>query len=256
MSVYNGVFPSSITPKVPVTRPARQRLAVTTGTTQSITRDQIVGTASDFTLYLFGPTGTLLRSFTLNSVYSGWTVTDIGSSPFSVWFVTVPVAEYTAAGQYSVTIIYGSGAEYQSDTVVFAWGGWIDTLYANAATAASGASSASTAATQATIAATQSTTAATQATTAATQSTTAATQATTAATQATTAATQSTAAAADAEAARKMLTNRIAPNDATAPTQLTVYDDDGTTPLGTRTIGNADGTAVSPAQILSLGALV
>lgn len=54
---------------------------------------------------------------------------------------------------------------------------------------------------------------------------------------------------------RKWLTNKIVPNSSTNPTSITLYDDNGTTPLATRTIANADGSDVSPAQVLSLGAL-
>jgi len=104
--------------------------------------------------------------------------------------------------------------------------------------------------------ATDSATAAAQATTAATQATTAATQATTAASQSTAAAASAATAATEAELARKLLSNRIEVNSSTNPTALTVYDDDGTTPLYTRTIGNGDGSAVSPAQVLRLGAYV
>ena len=71
-----------------------------------------------------------------------------------------------------------------------------------------------------------------------------------------TAAAQATIAATQATTARKMLTNKIAPNSASAPTSVTVYDDDDTTPLGTRTIANADSSAVPPGQILHLGPVV
>ena len=61
--------------------------------------------------------------------------------------------------------------------------------------------------------------------------------------------------AADATISRKVATNKYAPNSSTVPTELTLYDDDNTTPLAARTIANADGSAVSPAQVLSLGKL-
>ena len=51
-------------------------------------------------------------------------------------------------------------------------------------------------------------------------------------------------------------TNRVDVDDVAAPTELILYDSDGTTPLATRTIANADGSAVNPAQVLRLGALV
>lgn len=78
----------------------------------------------------------------------------------------------------------------------------------------------------------------------------------TGAADAATAAAQATLAAGDAATARKMLTNRIAANSATAPTSVTVYDDDDTTPLGTRTIANADASSIPPGQILNLGKVV
>ena len=243
-------WPSSVAASVVVPVPARQQINIGAGGIQSITRGQIVAALSTFSLSLYGPAGTLITNFTLDATPGTWSRKDGGASPYSTWTIGIPTTVYAGAGGgagvYTVTIVYGSGAEYQSQTVAFQWGGWVDTLLTAASTASTqstaAASSASTAATQATAAASSAATAATQATTAATQSTTAATQATTAATQST--------------RARKLLQNRVAPNDTTAPTALTVYDDDGTTPLGTRTIGNADGSAVSPSQILALGALV
>lgn len=50
-------------------------------------------------------------------------------------------------------------------------------------------------------------------------------------------------------------TNRVDVDDVAAPTELILYDSDGTTPLATRSIANADGSAVNPAQVLILGAL-
>ena len=229
-------WPSSVAASVVIPVPARQRINIGAGGTQSITRDQIVAGLSSFSLALYGPAGTLITNFTLDATPGTWSRKDGGASPYSTWTIGVPTTVYAGAGGgagvYTVTIVYGSGDAYQSQTVAFQWGGWVDTLMTNASTAA------------------------TQATTAATQANTAATQATAAATAAGDAETAAVAAAADAELARKMLTNRVAPNDTTVPTGLVVYDDDGTTPLGTRTIGNADSTAVSPSQILSLGPLV
>jgi hypothetical protein len=57
------------------------------------------------------------------------------------------------------------------------------------------------------------------------------------------------------EQTRKTVMNRVEVDDPAAPTELVIYDDDGTTPLATRTIANADGSAVNPAQILRLGAV-
>ena len=63
-------------------------------------------------------------------------------------------------------------------------------------------------------------------------------------------------AAAQATLARKVLANKTTPNSSVTPTSLTVYDDDGVTTLGTRTIANADASAVSPTQVLDLGPIV
>ena len=60
----------------------------------------------------------------------------------------------------------------------------------------------------------------------------------------------------NAARARKMLGNRIDTNSTTNPTTLTLYEDDGVTPSVTRTIANADGTNVSPTQVLKLGRYV
>lgn len=245
-------WPSSVAASVVVPVPARQQINIGAGGVQSIIRGQVVASLSTFSLSIYGPagSGTLIANFTLNSLPTGWTLKDGGASPFSTWTVGIPTSVYAGAGGgagiYTITIVSGSGTDYQSQTVAFQWGGWVDTLL----------TAASTASTQSTAAATSAGTAATQATAAASSASTAATQATTAATQATTAATQATTAATQSTRARKLLQNRVAPNDTTAPTVLTIYDDDGTTPLGTRTIANADGTAVSPSQILTLGALV
>ena len=57
----------------------------------------------------------------------------------------------------------------------------------------------------------------------------------------------------DATIARKMLTNKVLANSNSNPTAITIYDDDNVTPLYTRTIGNADGSVVSPTQVLNLG---
>jgi hypothetical protein len=61
--------------------------------------------------------------------------------------------------------------------------------------------------------------------------------------------------AADASMAKSVLINRCDIDDPAAPTELTLYATDGVTPLATRTIANADGSPVNPAQILVLGAL-
>ena len=63
-------------------------------------------------------------------------------------------------------------------------------------------------------------------------------------------------AAAQATLARKVLANKTTPNSSVTPTSLTLYEDDGVTPLGTRTIANADASAVSPTQVLDLGPIV
>lgn len=245
-----GVWPSTVAAQVVCAVPARQQLNIGAGGTQSLTRGQIVAALNTFSLSLYGPGGTLITNFTLNSLPVGWVLRDGGASPFSTWTVQIPTTVYAGAGGgagvYTVTIVYSSGAEYQSNTVAFLWGGWVDTMMTNISTAA----------TQATTAATAAGTASTQATTAATQATTAATQATTAAAQSTAAAASAATAATEAETARKLLTNRVEVNSATNPTALTIYDDDGTTPLFTRTIGNGDGSAVSPVQVLRLGACV
>lgn len=51
----------------------------------------------------------------------------------------------------------------------------------------------------------------------------------------------------------QILSNRIDVDDPNAPTTITVYQSDDVTPLRTRTIANADGSPVNPAQILRLG---
>ena len=61
--------------------------------------------------------------------------------------------------------------------------------------------------------------------------------------------------AADASMAKSALINRYDVDSATEPTELTLYATDGVTPLATRTIANADGSPVNPAQVLVLGAL-
>jgi hypothetical protein len=60
-------------------------------------------------------------------------------------------------------------------------------------------------------------------------------------------------AAGESTAARRLVGNRVDVDSVTAPTVLTYYADDSTTPLSTRTIANADGSPVSPAQVLVLG---
>lgn len=52
---------------------------------------------------------------------------------------------------------------------------------------------------------------------------------------------------------RKYVGNKWEANSSTVPTYLILYDDDGTTAMASRNIANADGTAVSPAQVLNLG---
>jgi hypothetical protein len=52
---------------------------------------------------------------------------------------------------------------------------------------------------------------------------------------------------------RKYVGNKWEANSSTVPTYLILYDDDGTTAMAARNIANADGTAVSPAQVLNLG---
>lgn len=231
-----GVWPSTVAAQVVCAVPARQQINIGAGGTQSLTRGQIVAALNAFSLSLYGPAGTLITNFTLNSMPVGWVRRDGGASPFSTWTVQIPTTVYAGAGGgagvYTVTIVYSSGAEYQSNTVAFLWGGWVDTMLTNISTAA------------------------TQATTAATAAGNAETAADGAETQATAAAASAATAATEAETARKLLTNRIEVNSATNPTALTIYDDDGTTPLFTRTIGNGDGSAVSPVQVLRLGACV
>lgn len=231
-----GAWPSSVAAQAVCAVPARQQINIGAGGIQSVTRGQIVAALNTFSLSLYGPAGTLITNFTLNSLPVGWVLRDGGASPFSTWTVQIPTSVYAGAGGgsgvYTVTIVYSSGTEYQSNTTAFLWGGWVDTLLTNVSTAA------------------------TQATTAATAAGNAETAADGAETQATAAAASAATAATEAELARKLLSNRIEVNSATNPTALTVYDDDGTTPLYTRTIGNGDGSAVSPAQVLRLGAYV
>ena len=231
-----GVWPSTVAAQVVCAVPARQQVNIGAGGIQSLTRGQIVAALNTFSLSLYGPGGTLITNFTLNSLPVGWVLQDGGASPFSTWTVQIPTTVYAGAGGgagvYTVTIVYSSGAEYQSNTVAFLWGGWVDTMMTNISTAA------------------------TQATTAATAAGNAETAADGAETQATAAAASAATAATEAETARKLLSNRVEVNSATNPTALTIYDDDGTTPLFTRTIGNGDGSAVSPVQVLRLGACV
>lgn len=59
----------------------------------------------------------------------------------------------------------------------------------------------------------------------------------------------------DASMSKSVLINRYDIDNPSAPTELTLYADDGVTPLATRTIANADGSPVNPAQVLVLGAL-
>ena len=54
----------------------------------------------------------------------------------------------------------------------------------------------------------------------------------------------------------QILSNRVDVDDPNAPTTVTVYQLDDVTPLRTRTIANADGSPVNPAQILRLGRYV
>lgn len=61
--------------------------------------------------------------------------------------------------------------------------------------------------------------------------------------------------ATQANLARKALLNEWVPNSATTPTTLTLNDDGGS-PMLTRTIANASATAVSPDQVLHLGKAV
>ena len=216
-----SLWPSTVTARITARLPARQQIDLSASVATSILRGQTTAALASISCIVYGPTGTLLANFTLNSFPSGWSKVDGGASPFSVFTILVPASVYAGAGGgagvYTLAIVTGSGAEYQSDTVAWQWGGWIDTLMADAADAKTAAEAAETAAGLAQSAA--------------------------------------EAAAADAEIARKCLTNRIEPDSSSAPTSLTLYDDDGTTPLLTRTIATASATAVSPDQILSLGAL-
>lgn len=50
----------------------------------------------------------------------------------------------------------------------------------------------------------------------------------------------------------RLMGNKVTTNFAVTPPVMTVYADDGTTPLYTRTLANGDGSAVNPAQILEL----
>ena len=218
---------------------AYPRRTSTTGGSAALAYASSFGTASSgFTCVISRPTGADL-SFTLNSLPTGITWAYVGQNPVAAFRLNMAASVYTTAGIYHASIIVTADLSYLGEADNLQWGGWVDTLN-------TGATNAATAATQATTAATQATTAATQATTAATQATTAATQSTAAASSAATAATQAT-------LARKYSGNRYAANSSSVPTILTVYDDDSTTPLGTRTIANADGTAVNPKQVLSLG---
>lgn len=209
-----SLWPSTVTARITARLPARQQIDLSASVATSILRGQTTAALSSISCIVYGPTGTLLANFTLNSFPSGWSKVDGGASPFSVFTILVPTSVYSGvgggAGVYTLTIVTGSGAEYQSDTVAWQWGGWIDTLMTNAADAKTAAEAAETAA---------------------------------------------EAAAADAEIARKCLTNRIEPDSSSTPTSLTLYDDDGTTALKTRSIANASAAAVSANQILSLGAL-
>jgi hypothetical protein len=209
----------------------------TTGSSAALAYASSFGTASSgFTCVISRPTGADL-TFTLNSLPAGITWAYVGQNPVAGIRLNMASSLYTTAGIYHCSIIVTADLSYLGQTDNVQWGGWVDTA-ASATTAADAA----TAATQSTLAASRSLTASTQATTAATQSTTAATQATTAATQAT--------------LARKYAGNRYAANSNTSPNSLTIYEDDGVTPLGTRTIANANGSPINPAQILELGAVV
>ena len=228
----SGIFPSTGAATFLIKYPLR---TATTGASANLAYTSSYGLAnSAFTCVISRPTGADL-TFTLDSLPAGITWDFVGTSPAASFRLNMASSLFTTAGMYHCALKVTADASYLGEVAGVQWGGWVDTVNA-------GATDSATAAAQATIAATQATTAATQATTAASQSTAAAASAATAATE--------------AELARKLLSNRIEVNSATNPTALTVYDDDGTTPLYTRTIGNGDGSAVSPAQVLRLGAYV
>ena len=65
--------------------------------------------------------------------------------------------------------------------------------------------------------------------------------------------TQATTAATQATLARKYLSNKIEPNSSTSPTQLTYYDDNNTTPIGTRSISNGNNSVPTATQVLRMG---
>ena len=65
--------------------------------------------------------------------------------------------------------------------------------------------------------------------------------------------TQATIAATQATLARKYLGNKIEPNSTTSPTQLTYYDDNNTTPIGTRSISNGNNSVPTATQVLRMG---
>lgn len=50
----------------------------------------------------------------------------------------------------------------------------------------------------------------------------------------------------------RLMGNKVTTNTGVTPPVMTVYADDGVTPLYTRTLANGDGSAVNPAQILEL----
>lgn len=242
----SGIFPSTGAATFLIRYPIR---TATTGSSANLAYTSSYGLAnSAFTCVISRPTGADL-SFTMDSPPAGITWDFVGTSPAASFRINMAASLFTTAGMYHCALKVTADASYLGEVAGVQWGGWVDT-------ASTGAADSATAAAQATIAATQSTTAATQSTTAATQATTAATQATTAASQSTAAASSAATAATEAETARKLLSNRVEVNSATNPTALTIYDDDGTTPLFTRTIGNGDGSAVSPVQVLRLGACV
>lgn len=228
----SGIFPSTGAATFLIRYPIR---TATTGAAANLAYTSSYGSAnSAFTCVISRPTGADL-TFTMDSLPAGITWDFVGTSPAASFRINMAASLFTTAGMYHCALKVTADASYLGEVAGVQWGGWVDTV-------STGATDSATAAAQATTAATQATTAATQATTAASQSTAAAASAATAATE--------------AELARKLLSNRIEVNSATNPTALTVYDDDGTTPLYTRTIGNGDGSAVSPAQVLRLGAYV
>lgn len=155
-------------------------------------------------------------TFNLGSLPAGITWNYVGQNPVAGIRLNMASSLYTTAGIYHCSVIVTADLSYLGQSDNLQWGGWVDSAGSSTL-----AADAATAAAQSTIAATQSTTAATQST-----------------------------------LARKYASNRYAANSNTSPNSLTIYEDDGVTPLGTRTIANANGSSINPAQILELGAVV